>query len=201
VTGSRSDVTESLIAAAQNGDPGAVDRLVNEHLHAIRAYVRLNVDEMLRARESCSDMVQSVCREVLTDLGGFRYRGEKSFHSWLFVMVLNKIRDRQRYFLADKRDPRREASPPDLSASAAGLATLYASVASPSQVAMAHEQLERIECAFDQMPAKYRTVLTMSRLMGMSASEIAEETDQTCTAVSTQLARGLVMLSRILGTS
>ena len=201
MSGNRSEVTASLIAAAQNGDPEAVDRLVHAHLPAIRAYVRLNVNEALRARESCSDLVQSVCREVLGDLGGFRYRGEQSFHSWLFLLVLHKIRDRQRYLLAEKRDPRREAPPPDLSGSAAGLATLYASVASPSQVAMAHEQLERIERAFDQMPPKYRPVLTLSRLMGLSTAEIAAETGQTHTAVSTQLARGLVMLSHLLGQS
>ncbi len=192
------DTTRSLIEAAQNGDPEAMDLLVGENLSAIRAYVRLNVNEALRAKESCSDLVQSVCREVVCGLEGFRYRGKKSFHGWLFIMVLNKIRDRQRYFLAQKRDPRQEAARPGPGTSAEELATLYASVASPSQVAMAHEHVERIERAFDQIPDKYRVILTLSRLMGLSVPEIAEETGQTRTAVSTQLARGLVMLSRAL---
>ena len=54
-------VLDQLLARARAGDAGALHTLLVRHEPLLRTYVRLHADPMLRARESCSDMVQSVC--------------------------------------------------------------------------------------------------------------------------------------------
>ena len=50
----------SLLQRARAGEPGAIRELLCRHEGVLRTYVRLHTDPVLRARESCSDMVQSV---------------------------------------------------------------------------------------------------------------------------------------------
>ncbi len=100
--------TEALVAGAQRREPGALDELIGQHLDDLRAFVRLHLDPALRARESCSDVVQSICREVLEDLPGFEYRAAGSFRAWLFTAALNKVRQKGEFHRAQKRDPARE---------------------------------------------------------------------------------------------
>ena len=57
---------------------------------------RLHLDPLLRARESCSDMVQSVCRECLQDLGAFEFRNEPAFRKWLLQKAQSKFVDKRR---------------------------------------------------------------------------------------------------------
>ena len=52
-------------------------------LPRLRAFVRLNVDAALRAKESCSDLVSSVCREVLENKDRVEYRGDEALRAWL----------------------------------------------------------------------------------------------------------------------
>ena len=40
---------------------------------------------MLRAMESTSDIVQSVCREILQHKDRFQYPGEDGFRRWLYT--------------------------------------------------------------------------------------------------------------------
>ena len=47
----------------------------------------------LRAKESASDLVQSVCREVLGRLDRFQHGGEAGFRHWLYATALRKVRD------------------------------------------------------------------------------------------------------------
>ncbi|MCA8975247.1 MAG: hypothetical protein KDC98_11025, partial [Planctomycetes bacterium] len=57
-----------LVDSASHGDPQAVEELLVRHLPRLRAFVRLRSPFALRARESCSDLVQSVCREVIAKI-------------------------------------------------------------------------------------------------------------------------------------
>ena len=176
-----------------------MDALIGTHLDDLRAFVRLQVDPQLRARESCSDVVQSICREVLEDLPGFDYRGEGSFRAWLFTAALNKVRQKGEFHRAQKRDPAREVRPAagDDSQATVG-AGLYASLCSleptPSQHAIAHEQAERIERAMDKLPEDHREVLLLARVVGLPHEEIATRMGRSEIAVRTLLSRASVRL-------
>lgn len=187
------DRTRPLVEAATRGDANALDELVNSCLPRLHAYVRLNMGAELRAREDSLDLVQSVCREVLHEVrSGFEYRGERAFLGYVFHAALNKMRMRHRALHSQRRDIRRELSGLD------DLAAQYATVSTPGDLAAGRESVERLEDAFERLPAHYREVITRSRLLGMSVAEIAAATNRTENAVRGLLGRGLRELARLL---
>ncbi len=190
---------DGLVAAAQRGEPGAIDALIAAHLDDLRAYVRLQLDPRLRVRESSSDVVQSVCREVLRDLPRFGDRGPGAFRAWLFAAALNKIRRKRAFHRARKRDVGREVRVASGDHGSGPVrAGLYLSLAggepSPSQQAIAHEQAERIERAIDRLPADYREVLLLARVVGLSGRQVAERMGRSEAAVRTLLTRAGIRL-------
>lgn len=109
---------------------------------------------------------------------------------------MSKIVDRQRRWLADKRNPAREETLGDDASGAAR--QIFASFTSPSQVAIRNEDLEALEQAFRQLPDEYREVVTLARLLGYSHAEIAEQTGKTEGAVRVLLHRALVRLGWLM---
>ena len=175
-----------------------MDRLIAAHIDDLRAFVRLQVHPKLRARESHSDFVQSICLEVLEDLPGFEYRGPQSFRAWLFTLALNKVRQKHQHHFAQKRDPGREAQAAEPEPGSGAAPDLYASICSPepspSQHAVALETAEQIEAAMDLLPSDHHEVLILARLVGLSYAEIAERMDRSESAVRTLLSRACVRL-------
>jgi RNA polymerase sigma factor (sigma-70 family) len=141
------------------------------------------------------DLVQSVCREVLADCAQFDYRGEPAFRQWLFQVAENKVRDRLRFLGRAKRDRARVL---ELNSADAAALSCYASFCSPSQNAIAREELERIESAFDELDANYQEVILLSRVIGLSNEEIAAQINQTPHYTRTLLSRGLARLTTLL---
>lgn len=183
------------IERARAGSREALVALVVAHLPALRAFVRIQAGRELRDLESCSDLVQSACREVLEDLSSFEYRDEATFRCWLYRSAERKILDRARFYHRDRRDVRREQ------VAAAGDDTLldrYATFCSPSQVAIAREEEARIETALDELPATYRDVLRLRHVVGLSNSQIARELDRTPEYVRMLLARARHKLGCLL---
>ena len=180
------------LAAATRGDPAAVNHLLERYLPGLRAFVRLRAGATVQGREEHSDIVQSVCRDVLENLERYKHGGDEGFRRWLYRTALRKIADRYEYYQAKKRDVGRE-----------GLLGSHGSLArdqapSPSQHAIAKEEALRIERALDGMPDDYREVVVLSRYVGMSHHEIAAEMGRSELAVRTLLSRALARLAELL---
>jgi RNA polymerase sigma-70 factor (ECF subfamily) len=185
-----------LIEKARRGDLAATENLLRTNLPGLRAFIRLRSDRLLRAKESVSDLVQSVCREVLTDLSSFPVATEQAFRHWLYTSALRKIIDRRKYWEAERRDVRRETR---LEASGEQqLLTSYGAFCTPSRHAEMREQVERIEAAFDDLPEDYREVITLARIVGLSHREIAERMGRNEEAVRKLLSRARARLARLL---
>ena len=157
------------------------------------------------ARESSSDIVQSVCRDVLENMGRFRYPGEAAFRAWLYATAMRKIADRAEYWRAAMRDPAREVRLSPGSATRpsgtddARLAEVYrASFFSPSQAAIGREALVRLEAAFEKLPEDYREVVVLSRIVGLSRAEIAQKMGRTEASVRNLVSRALAELAEHL---
>lgn len=187
--------SRDLVLAAQRGDAPALEALIDRHLPALRAFVRLRADAAFRARESCSDLVQTSCRQALQHLQDFEWRGEDSFRNWLFALTANKLLNRRQYHRAARRDPAREAAPIDDSAA---LLAAYSAIVTPSQDVIAREFAERLEAAIDQLPASYREVLLLARVAGLSHAAIAERLGTTEAAARTRLTRARTRLATLL---
>lgn len=191
------DPLDALLQQVTQGDELAIDALLEAHLPALLGYVRSHVDPMIRNHESCADIVQSVCREVLEEQDSFDYRGMPAFRKWLFTKALSKLINRKRFYLAEKRNPDREISP-SLFSTNNKIEDLYASMYSPSQAAMAREDIVRLESAFAQLPADYQEVIRLSRFVGMSHAEIAQEMGRQEGAVRVLLHRALGRLGLLM---
>lgn len=184
---------------ATRGDPRAVEELLERHLPTLMTYVRLHASPVVLARESCSDVVQSVCREVLGSAEHFEYRGEAPFRKWLFQKALSKLMHKRRYWLREKRDVSREQPIPDPGDAGDGAASeVAASFCTPSQIAIRREDLEQLERAFARLPDDYQRVITLSRMIGMSHAEIAAELGRAEGAVRVLLHRALVRLGWLI---
>ncbi|MFG0315975.1 MAG: sigma-70 family RNA polymerase sigma factor [Planctomycetota bacterium JB042] len=184
----------SLVSRASRGDPVAVDALLENHLPGLRAFIRLRMGRDLRARESCSDLAQSVCREVLEHIGRFRYRGEAEFRRWLYVEAQRKIANRVQFHRAERRDVQREVRAPT-EADDRRLGALYRGTLTPSRRLLAKEQVERLEEAFDRLTDDHREVVVLSRIVGLSRAEVAERMGRTEDSVRNLLHRALSKLA------
>lgn len=187
------DDLQTLLRRASQHDESAVAVLLEQHLPALRAFVRLKAGPMLLAKESCSDLAQSVCRDVLENAERFQFGGDAEFRKWLFTTAMRKIADRAEHWQAGKRNPKREA---------AGLAEDeirgYAGIYTPSGQAAAREELAKVEDGFGKLAPEKQEVILMARLMGMSHQEIAKELGKSEVAVRTMLSRALAELAEHL---
>ncbi len=142
------------------------------------------------------DVVQSVCRELIEHLDGFRYEGEPQFLGWLFTTALNKLREKQRFHLRECRTPAQE-EPLDL-----GDAEDLVAIAhwlTPSRDAVGRERLARLERAFEALPDEYREVIALARIVGLSHKEIAVQMNRSEAAARKLLGRALARLGESLG--
>lgn len=181
-----------LIAAAQGGNPDAMEQLLGLHLGDLRVFVRAKSSNAIRQQESCSDLVQTVCREVLGGIDGYEWRGEGSFRHWLFSVALNKIRNRADFYAAERRNPNREERNVDQ------LRDAYQTMCGPSQQAIASEAVAKFEASIDQLTPDHREVILLSRMIGMNHSEIAEQLDIDPVTVRTRLGRALSKLAKVM---
>jgi RNA polymerase sigma-70 factor (ECF subfamily) len=179
---------------AKNGDRSALDELIRRHLPGLCAFVRLQLGGTLRARESASDIAQSVCREVLEQLDRFDSGGDEGFRRWLFTTAMRKIRDRAAYWRAQRRDAARD-QPIDVDDA---LAHACREITSPSAAAGGKELVDRIERAFDGLAEDDREVILLSRVLGLPHDEIARQTGRSEGACRVLLHRALGKLARML---
>jgi len=190
--------THDLILSMQRGDRQAADELMRLHLPGLRAFVRLRAHPALRVRESEEDLVQSVCREVLQDIGNYEYQGEGSFRNWLFTLALHKIRNKLDYHLAEKRNLGRDRQE-DEEERLSRLWDCYSRFESPTQAVVLRERIAQVERAFDRLPEHYREIILKARIIGLSHEEIAREKKSTVEASRALLRRAILRLASILG--
>jgi RNA polymerase sigma-70 factor (ECF subfamily) len=189
------DESRQLVLRASRGDALAVDELLERHLPGLRAYVRKNISPTLLAKESGSDVVQSVCREVLEAVDRFRYEGEAAFRAWLYQMALRKLVDRLRYHNAQKRDANRQSG----STHVDEIALLASSIRSPSKDAMLREEMQALERGFEKLSDADRDILRMIYIEGKTHAQVAEQLECSEAASRKQLSRALARLSRLIG--
>lgn len=180
--------SQYLVAAVHRGDAAALDALLRRHLPDLMVFVRAKSGPRLRAQESCSDLVQTVCREALQSVEQYEWRGEGSFRRWLFTLAMNKLRNRADYHAAERRDAARVVAGSDAVAATPG-------GFGPSQHAIAGEANAKFEAALDRLDEDQREVILMARVIGMSHAEIAAELGIAEGAVRTRLSRALARLA------
>ncbi|MEM7204608.1 MAG: RNA polymerase sigma factor [Planctomycetota bacterium] len=185
------------VLSARDGDHAAIQHLIAQHLPPLEAFLRLRAGAELRRRESVSDLVQSVCREALQDIAEIDYRGDAEFRNWLFLLATRKILDRHKFYGRDRRDVRREQHLTS-GHGAAELLRCYGAIASPSRIASAREELERLELAVGELPELQRDAVAYVKLLGLPYEQVAQRMGRSESAVRGLVARGLALVAHRL---
>ena len=190
-----------LVDEASRGDSLAIEQLLARHLSGLEAFIAKRGVDLPRAKESAGDLVQSVCREVLERLGDERleYRGEAEFKAWLYEAALFKIRNRRRFWRADRRDIGRERGTPGRGQSGDDCAhwTPTDPRPSPSEHAASIEERHGARALLEQLPDRYRRVIELAKLEGLDHAEIAARLEITPTASRMLLSRALARLATL----
>ena len=150
---------DALFIKATNGDQVAAEELLQRDLPRLRAYIQARTGDRVLAKESTADLVQSVCREALSNLEGKHFNDPAAFRHWLFKLALHKIVDKARFYSAGNRDAGREQAVENGAAGAA-----LASFLTPSRDADGRERLARFEQAFGTLPEDYRQAIVLQRI-------------------------------------
>lgn len=181
----------TLVHGVSSGDPAALQALLERLLPDLDGYVRRHTGAALAQKESRSDLVQSVCREVLEDLagGGFEWRGEAPFRQWLYKAALQKIRGKARFFGAGRRAGEREEALPGGEPPAAQR--------SPSMAAADAEERERFRQAMAALPEAQRQIVQWAHFDGLPHQQIAERLGVTEAHSRMLLSRALAKLAKI----
>jgi RNA polymerase sigma-70 factor (ECF subfamily) len=190
-------VPDELVQRALAGDLPALRDLLAYSLPELTVYVRLIAGADVLARESVSDITQSVAGDVLPALAGQRFDDLRGFFAYVRRAALHKLIDKQRHHRAARRDLRREvddAGTPD----SFDLPSHLRDLLTPSGHAIAAEDAAMLADALQRLPDDQREVVTLARLAGLPHAEIAQLLGRTAGACRMLLSRGMRALAREL---
>ncbi len=194
------DDARRIIDDASRGDARAIDQLLVRYLPQLEAYLRRRAGGVVAAKDSGADLVQSVCREVLDQLakGGLEFRGESAFKHWLFEAALLKVKERARFWGAEKRNAARERPQQAASSSIEANDRFLLSLVTPSRVAGANEELERARAAFAELKPEQREIIQLARVEELPHAEIARRLGKDEAHCRVLLSRALARLGTLL---
>lgn len=161
------------------GDDRAYAELVDEHQ---RMVVQLAFN-LMGDYDDALDVSQEVFLRVFRTIGGFR--AQSSLRTWIFRIVVNQARNRQRWW----RRRRRDAQVPieDHIRNYGEFRTTSAS--DPARAFAQKELATRLSRALSQLPFEQRTVIVLREVDGLSYDEIAEAAGLNVGTVKSRLAR------------
>ncbi len=168
------DKIEQLVSRARDGDLRAFDTLFRMYETALRATVNKRLGPRLRSKMESVDLVQSVWKDVLGEMKDFNYQGPDSFFNWLAFRIVRKINDKGRYFATEKRDPEKERRIFSAASRLDGAMRLAAHDPSPSEAAMADEDLDRLMHLLGGLPDPQRQALVLRLRDNLSCQAIGE---------------------------
>jgi RNA polymerase sigma-70 factor (ECF subfamily) len=180
---------DKLFEKARHGDAEPIGHLLELYRNYLTVLATTQFDRRLRRRLSPSDIVQEAMLAAHRDFASFKGDSRRQFLAWLRQILINCLhRAIETHLKTKMRDVRCEISIEALEAaldrSTADLATLFADpAASPGAPLRAQERAVAVANQLARLPARYRDVIIMRNLQGLSFDEIADRLDRNCGAV------------------
>ena len=169
---------KALIAGFVEGDTRAFRSLVEHYQRKVYTIAH----GILRNHEDSMDVVQDVFVKVHRHLP--KFKGDSSFYTWLYRIVVNLCIDRKRRAakarMVDYDDTR--AQTPDESRGATTLATTH--LDGPARALDRKELRQQMNKALDMLSDSHRKILVLREIEGLSYEELADVLE---------LAKGTVM--------
>jgi RNA polymerase sigma-70 factor, ECF subfamily len=166
----------------------------------LRMLARMQVDDLLQAKLDASDVVQQTLLEAHGAIDQFRGKSGAEMAAWLRRILARNLADEFRKFRRDKRNVQWEASlQVALDESTVRLERWLAiEESSPSDRAIANEQLLHLADAIVRLPQDQRRAVELHHLQGNTAAAIAAKLGKTEVAVAGLLRRGLKRLRELM---
>jgi len=168
-----------IITRAKSGDAGAFGELYTRYAGLILRYLYAR----LREQEGAQDLTQEVFVRVIKGIGGFEFRGEKSFLGWLYTIAGNVL-------IGQARRKRAVSTPLDDSLELVDPRGQDAVLSIFDRVAL--------QQAITQLTEDQQQVLTLKFFADMTNQEIALTLGRTEGAVKALQHRALHALQQIL---
>ena len=198
------ETTQQLLAAAQGGNPQAVDALFERHRAALVRLVARRIDPALERRVDASDVVQDALIEAHRRLAQYLQSPAMPFSLWLRHIARDRLIDaHRRHRVAARRSLDRErplAAPSDAGGSAFDLLPQAVDrELTPAAAASRAEQEARFWAAIEQMPEPDREVLLLRHFDQLSNREAAEELGLSEPAAGMRYVRAMRKLAAACG--
>jgi RNA polymerase sigma-70 factor (ECF subfamily) len=175
----------ALVRRIQQGDRAAFADLYARYRDRLLFAIRCRLGARLRARMQSEDVLQSVMREAVADLGRFEPRGDHALARYLHTCAFNKIRGQARRWAAERRRGEGELTEGAL-----------AGIPDPADPLAYREpaRWERLERALNALPQAMREVILLRQLEGMSNAAAAAALGKSEDAASKLFTRAMARL-------
>jgi RNA polymerase sigma-70 factor (ECF subfamily) len=174
----------ALIDRFLSGDETAFDQIVERYQDLV-----FNLSARLLGRDEAHDLSQEVFLQIYQKLASFRR--EASLRTWIYRMVLNRAKNRQRWWRRRERemtavnveDAEREGAMDLSSVIRLGIAPL------PDRILQRKELGEILQEAVATLPFEQRTIILLKELEGLSYEQISRTLNLAIGTVKSRLAR------------
>ncbi len=173
-----------LLEQARLGDTEALGQALQLYRNYLTILATTQLNHRLRRRVSPSDLVQDAMLAAHSDFAKFRGGSEKELLAWLRQILINCLHHViETHLRAKMRDMRREISVEQVSAtldrSACNFAQMLADRGpSPSAPLQQRERAVALADQLSRLPPKYRDVIVLRNLQGLSFDEVADRMDR-----------------------
>jgi RNA polymerase sigma-70 factor (ECF subfamily) len=180
-----SDDFETLVSAAVNGDPAAIDGVIRRIRPLVLRYCRARVGMSSHDFGSADDLAQEVCLAVLTALPSYRDQG-RPFLAFVYGIAAHKVADAHRSAARNRTEPVPDV--PDSTDLAEG----------PEAQVTDDEFGVRFTKWLELVSDRQREILRLRIVIGLSVEETAEAVGSTPGAVRVAQHRALNRLRDLL---
>ena len=174
-----------VVKLAQQGDKEAFSVLVRNYQNKVFG-LAINI---VRNHETADDLAQEIFIKAYQALPRFRFQSE--FSTWLYQIAINHIRDHLRKHKKEKNDLRLDEIPEISGEEKEASEQLANRQAEEYRKRLLREKLE-------EMPEKYRLILSLRDIQGLSYEEISKMLKLSAGTVDSRLHRARRLLRKKL---
>jgi RNA polymerase sigma-70 factor (ECF subfamily) len=187
----------TLVADLKAGSEAAFGQLIAQYHQPLYSLIARSIQDPADA----GDITQEVFIKVFRNIRSFH--GEASLRTWLYRIALHEASNQRRWWSRHKRQELTiDSTAGEQDDDGADMPCLAATLAdrrdSPYDHAVQQQVRLRIECALQQLPEAYRTVVILREIEGFGYEEIAEILDVNLGTIKSRLTRGRAALRTVL---